>query len=92
MSELNAHISTCDSCREFLWSLGQVSVQVMPLLAENGAPAADIVPPEVCAIGPVTDCFGGVGQRNQGRAAPAPVSSRKATVFNVWGRTGWKTT
>ena len=46
MSELNAHISTCDSCREFLWSLGQVSVQVMPLLAENGAPAADIVPPE----------------------------------------------
>ncbi len=46
MSELNAHIATCDSCREFLWSVGQVSVQVMPLLAENGAPAADIVPPE----------------------------------------------
>jgi len=46
MSELNAHISACDSCREFLWSLGQVSVQVMPLLAENGAPAADIVPPD----------------------------------------------
>jgi hypothetical protein len=46
MSELNAHISTCDRCREFLWSLGQVSVQVMPLLAENGAPAADIVPPD----------------------------------------------
>ncbi len=46
MSELNAHILTCDSCREFLWSLGQVSVQVMSLLAENGAPAADIVPPD----------------------------------------------
>jgi hypothetical protein len=46
MSELNVHITTCDSCREFLWSLGQVSVQVMPLLAENGAPAADIVPPD----------------------------------------------
>ncbi len=46
MSELNAHISTCDSCREFLWSVGQVSVQVIPLLAENGAPAADIVPPD----------------------------------------------
>src|SRR6266853_2404223 len=46
MSELNAHISTCDSCREFLCSVGQVSVQVMPLLAENGAPAADIVPPD----------------------------------------------
>ncbi len=46
MSELNAHISSCDSCREFLWSLGQVSVQVMPLLAENGTPAADIVSPD----------------------------------------------
>src|SRR5260370_34140017 len=46
MSELNAHISTCDACREFLWSLGQVSVQVMPLLSENVAPAADIVPPD----------------------------------------------
>src|SRR5712664_2730878 len=46
MSELNAHISNCDSCREFLWSVGQVSVRVMPLLAENGAPAADIVPPD----------------------------------------------
>src|SRR5437870_9053564 len=46
MSELNAHISTCDSCREFLCSVGQVSVQVMPLLAENGVPAADIVPPD----------------------------------------------
>src|SRR5260370_19687581 len=45
-SELNAHISTCDSWREFLWSLGQVSVQVMPLLAENRVPAADIVPPD----------------------------------------------
>src|SRR6266478_1084579 len=46
MSELNAHISTCDSCREFLSSLARISVQVMPLLAENGAPAADIVPPD----------------------------------------------
>src|SRR5437879_2904278 len=27
MSELNAHISTCDSCREFLFSVGRVSVQ-----------------------------------------------------------------
>jgi len=44
MSELNAHIRTCDRCREFLWSVGRVSVQVMPLLAENGASAADIVP------------------------------------------------
>jgi hypothetical protein len=46
MSELNAHICTCDSCRAFLESLANVSVQVMPLLAENRVPAADIVPPE----------------------------------------------
>ena len=46
MSKLDAHISICDSCREFLWSLGRLSVQVMPLLAENRAPAADIVPPD----------------------------------------------
>src|SRR5258708_18113099 len=46
MSELSAHISTCDSCREHLRSLAQVSVQVMPLLAGHSAPAADIVPPD----------------------------------------------
>src|SRR6266481_5377445 len=45
MSELAAHIFTCDSFREFLWSLGQLSVQVIPLLAGIGAPAADILPP-----------------------------------------------
>jgi predicted nucleic acid-binding Zn-ribbon protein len=46
MSELNAHICTCDSCRAFLESLANVSVQVMPLLAENRVRAADIVPPD----------------------------------------------
>src|SRR5258706_5893903 len=46
MSELNAHISTCDSCRAFLESVANVSVQVMPLLAENRVRAADIVPPD----------------------------------------------
>src|SRR5258708_29107735 len=46
MSELNAHICSCDSCRTFLESLAHVSVQIMPLLAENRARAADIVPPD----------------------------------------------
>src|SRR5258708_38278710 len=46
MSELNAHISTCDWCRAFLESVANVSVQVMPLLAENRVRAADIVPPD----------------------------------------------
>src|SRR5260370_23956170 len=44
MSELSAHLATCDSSREFLGSVGQVSVRVMPLRAENGAPAAEVVP------------------------------------------------
>jgi len=92
MSELNAHISTCDSCREFLWSLGQVSVQVMPLLAENGAPAADIVPPE------------GMRDRFLSRIASEELvneikGGRARTRFLLeshclqrLGRTGWKTT
>src|SRR5258707_5317192 len=46
MSELNAHISTCDSCQAFLESVANLSVQVMPLLAENRVRAADIVPPD----------------------------------------------
>lgn len=46
MSELNTHISTCDSCRAFLESLAKVSVQIMPLLGENRVRAADIGPPE----------------------------------------------
>src|SRR5882762_1235489 len=46
MSELNAHICTCDSCRAFLESLANVSAKVMPLLAENRVRAGDIVPPD----------------------------------------------
>jgi hypothetical protein len=46
MSELDEHIATCDWCCRFLESVSRVSVQSMPLLAENRVPAADIVPPE----------------------------------------------
>src|SRR5882672_10295442 len=45
MSELNEHIATCDSCRKFLESVAQVSIQVMPVLAEGRVSAADIAPP-----------------------------------------------
>jgi hypothetical protein len=45
MFELNEHIASCPSCREFLESVTQVSVQAMPLLAENRSALADTEPP-----------------------------------------------
>jgi hypothetical protein len=45
MSELNEHIAGCESCRKFLESVAQASVQVLPVLAEDRISAADIVPP-----------------------------------------------
>jgi hypothetical protein len=45
MVELSAHIAECDACREFLGSVSQVSVQVMPLLAEaHGLKTEDAAP------------------------------------------------
>lgn len=46
MSELNSHIATCDCCREFLESVVQVSMEVMPVLAESRVSAVDIAPPQ----------------------------------------------
>jgi hypothetical protein len=45
MCELDEHIATCDSCRTYLESVAQASVQVLPVLAEDRIPAADITPP-----------------------------------------------
>jgi hypothetical protein len=45
MCELNEHIATCGSCRKFLESIAQASVQVLPVLAEDRIPAADIMLP-----------------------------------------------
>jgi uncharacterized coiled-coil protein SlyX len=45
MFELNKHVASCPSCREFLESVAQVSVQAMPLLAENRTPMAVMEPP-----------------------------------------------
>jgi uncharacterized coiled-coil protein SlyX len=45
MFELNKHVASCPSCREFLESVTQVSVQAMPLLAEKRTPMADREPP-----------------------------------------------
>jgi hypothetical protein len=44
MCELDEHIAACESCRKFLESIAQVSVQAMPLLAEKRAPTSRIVP------------------------------------------------
>ncbi len=46
MSELNEHVAACDSCRKFLESVAEVSIQVMPVLADGRVSAADIVPPQ----------------------------------------------
>ena len=46
MCELDEHIATCDSCRKFLESIAQVSVQAMPLLAEKHGPASKSLPPQ----------------------------------------------
>jgi hypothetical protein len=43
MYELNLHIAGCDSCRKFLESVAQVSVQVIPLLADSRVQEVDIV-------------------------------------------------
>ena len=45
MCELNEHIATCDSCRKFLESVAQASVQFLPVLAEERISAADVAPP-----------------------------------------------
>lgn len=45
MTELNEHIAECSSCREYLESLAQASVQTMPLLAEKHAPGTTVQPP-----------------------------------------------
>jgi hypothetical protein len=46
MSELNEHVAACNSCRLFLESVAQVSMQVLPLLAECHVSPAGILPPQ----------------------------------------------
>lgn len=45
MCELDAHIANCERCRKYFESVAQVSVQVMPLLAEKHAPDRRLTPP-----------------------------------------------
>jgi len=45
MCELDQHIAVCDSCRKYLESTAQASLQTMPLLAEKRSPAGTIAPP-----------------------------------------------
>jgi hypothetical protein len=45
MCELDEHIANCSRCRKYLESVAQVSVQVMPLLAEKHAPDRRLTPP-----------------------------------------------
>jgi hypothetical protein len=45
MTELNEHIAECSSCREYLESLAQASIQTMPLLVEKHALESAVEPP-----------------------------------------------
>ena len=46
MCELDEHIVACDSCRKYLESVAQATLQVMPILAAKHAPASTVDPPE----------------------------------------------
>ena len=46
MCELDEHIAACESCREFLGEIAQVSLQTMPLLAEKHGAAPEFLPPQ----------------------------------------------
>jgi hypothetical protein len=46
MYELNQHIGRCLSCRAFLESVAQVSVQALPLVAESRWPTIEATPPD----------------------------------------------
>ncbi len=46
MTELDEHISHCESCRKYLESVAQASVQAMSILADGRVPEEDVVPPE----------------------------------------------
>jgi hypothetical protein len=45
MTELNEHIAGCSSCREYLESMAQASIQTMPLLVDKYATESPISPP-----------------------------------------------
>jgi hypothetical protein len=46
MCELDGHIAECESCRKYLESIAQVTVQAMPLLADKHGPEPKILPPQ----------------------------------------------
>jgi len=68
MSELNEHVAACNSCRKFLESVAQVSIQVMPVLAEGRVSAAELAPPQ------------GMRARFLSRLAVAEVSTRDSAT------------
>jgi hypothetical protein len=69
MYELNEHISRCASCRDFLESVAQVSVQALPLLSEGLGSSGEMPPPE------------GIRARFLSRVASAAKSAEAATVL-----------
>lgn len=77
MCELDEHIAGCERCRRYLESVAQVSVQVMPLLAEKRAPDRKLTPPagmrERFLQRLNAEALGGEGA---GKLRPFPVSAQ----------------
>jgi uncharacterized coiled-coil protein SlyX len=45
MHELNEHIAVCDSCRKYLESIAEVSLQTVSLLVDKDVPEGRVAPP-----------------------------------------------
>ena len=69
MCELDDHIAACESCRESLGEIAQVSVQTMPLLAEKHGAAPQFLPPQ------------GIRERFLARLASEASDSEKGTAL-----------
>jgi hypothetical protein len=87
MCELDEHIAGCDSCRKFLESIAQVSVQAMPLLAEKHGPEAKTLPPQgirdrfLERLASETNCT------ERGPGSPFPMPAVRAYPFSPGQRT-----
>jgi len=69
MCELDEHIAHCERCRKYLESVAQVSVQVMPLLAEKHALDRKLTPP------------GGMRERFLARLASEPANGETGKIL-----------
>lgn len=83
MSELNQHIATCVSCRRFLESIAEVSLQVMPLLADGRVVAADVAPHQDMRARFLSRLASEVSTEEYATPIPFPIQAQKAPSDSV---------